>query len=84
MICAHNAHVNQSLTRDLGQPPGDGASFATDAGWFQRLGTECVLYGPGDIGVAHKPNEFLPVSEFVQCANVIARLVQRFCIMDAP
>ncbi len=84
MICAHHAHVNQSLTRDLGQPPGDGASFATDAGWFQSLGTECVLYGPGDIGVAHKANEFLPVSEFVQCADVIARLVQRFCIVEAP
>ena len=83
MICSHHAHISQALTEDLGEPPGDGASFATDAGWFQNLETECVLYGPGDIGVAHKPNEFLPISEFVQCADVITRLVQQFCMADA-
>ena len=32
-------------------------AFATDAGWLQTVGFDCVVCGPGDIAVAHKPNE---------------------------
>lgn len=55
------------------------ASYATDAGWLQEGGFDCLLYGPGNIGVAHKPNEWLPISELEQCSKDLGVLVQRFC-----
>ena len=47
--------------------------FATDAGWLQRAGFECVLFGPGSIEVAHRANELLPVEEFHRAGEVLDR-----------
>ncbi len=52
------------------EPPA--VSFATDAGWFQQLGMDCVLYGPGSIKVAHRPNEFIPRDELVAAASILS------------
>ena len=54
-------------------------SFATDAGWFQTAGMECVIFGPGTIEVAHKPNESLPKDEFARADALLEGLVHRFC-----
>lgn len=55
------------------------ASYATDAGWLQEKGFDCLLYGPGNIAVAHKPNEWLPIAEFEQCARDLETLVAAYC-----
>ncbi|SPF80578.1 acetylornithine deacetylase [Pseudoprimorskyibacter insulae] len=39
-------------------------SYGTEAGHFQAAGYSAVVCGPGDIGVAHQPNEYLPISQF--------------------
>lgn len=39
---------------------------------FRSLGAAGVVLGPGDLGVAHKPDEFIPVKEFID-ASVIYR-----------
>lgn len=59
------------------------ASYATDAGWLQESGFDCLLYGPGNIAVAHKPNEWVPIAELEQCARDLETLVQRYCMDDA-
>ncbi|MDA8018860.1 MAG: acetylornithine deacetylase [Thermoanaerobaculia bacterium] len=66
-----------------GQTETVSASYATDAGWFQTGGFDCVLYGPGDIGVAHKPNESLPKTELEQCSHDLDRLIETFCVEEA-
>ncbi|MEM9558504.1 MAG: acetylornithine deacetylase [Acidobacteriota bacterium] len=55
------------------------ASYATDAGWLQQAGFDCLLLGPGDIGVAHKPNEWVPKTDLARCATLLDHLVDRFC-----
>ncbi len=60
------------------------ASFATDGGWLSRLGLDCVIWGPGAIEVAHKPNESLPVAEFVRAGELLTRVVHRACIEGLP
>src|SRR5262249_49917785 len=39
---------------------------------FRSLGAAGVVIGPGDLGVAHKPDEFVPIKELVD-ASVIYR-----------
>ncbi len=58
-----------------GAPPGVGA-FGTDASQLQAL-APCVILGPGDIGVAHRPGEFIPVAEMLAAVPVFARLAQQ-------
>ncbi|NRB16662.1 MAG: acetylornithine deacetylase [Rhodobacteraceae bacterium] len=38
-------------------------SFASEAGIFQRQGLDTVICGPGSIDQAHKPDEFIELSE---------------------
>ena len=68
------AYLGRALARNdlIGR-----VSFATDAGWLQQAGIPCVVVGPGDIEVAHKPNEFIEVSQLEECLGFIARLRAR-------
>jgi acetylornithine deacetylase len=61
---------------------GDSASvsFATDAGWFQTVGFDCMIFGPGSIEVAHKPNEWLPIVEFCRADAMLDELIHRCCV----
>jgi acetylornithine deacetylase/succinyl-diaminopimelate desuccinylase len=42
---------------------------------FRALGASGVVIGPGDLAVAHKPDEFVPVGEFVAAAGLYRDLV---------
>ena len=57
----------------------ESVSFASDAGWLQSLGIECLLFGPGAIEVAHRPNEYTPKDEFHRAGGVLRELIARFC-----
>ena len=54
--------------------------FATDAGWLQGAGFQCVLFGPGSIEVAHRANEFMPAEEFRRAGDVLDGLIHRRCV----
>ena len=69
--------VYRDLTGMLEQRDEASIAFATDAGWLQTAGFDCVVCGPGDIAVAHKPNESLSVAEFHAADAFLERLVHR-------
>lgn len=51
-------------------------SFGTEGGLFQeRLGLPTVVCGPGDIAVAHKPDEYVEESQIAACDQFLARLL---------
>jgi acetylornithine deacetylase len=58
-----------------GAVPSVGA-FGTDASQLQAL-APCVVLGPGDIGVAHKPGESIPVAALAAALPVFMRLAQQ-------
>ena len=41
---------------------------------------QCVLFGPGSIEAAHKPNEFVPIDEFNRAGDILRQLVTKFCL----
>ncbi|RTL72715.1 MAG: acetylornithine deacetylase [Hyphomicrobiales bacterium] len=49
-------------------------SYATEAGLFQDQGAPSVVCGPGNIDQAHKPDEFIAVSELEKCLGFLQRL----------
>jgi acetylornithine deacetylase len=80
MMLDEHAHLHRELCEMVGQYGTESVAFATDAGWLQRVGLRCAVFGPGSIEVAHRPNEFLPVAEFVRAGSLLDDLIRRRCL----
>ena len=80
MLLDEDAAIHTALCEQLGQKQSFGVSFASDAGVLSELGMQCVLFGPGSIEAAHKPNEFVPIDEFNRAGVILRQLVEKFCL----
>ncbi|WP_312357047.1 acetylornithine deacetylase [Agrobacterium sp.] len=49
-------------------------SYGTEAGLFQAAGIDAIICGPGDIGRAHKPDEFITAGELAACQSMLETL----------
>jgi acetylornithine deacetylase len=49
-------------------------SYATEAGQFQVAGLPTIVCGPGSIDQAHKPDEFLALSQLEACIGFLQEL----------
>lgn len=52
-------------------------SFATDGGNFSQMGIETFIWGPGDIQMAHRPNEYMLESDFHRGPHLIKQLIEK-------
>ena len=50
-------------------------AFGTEAGHFAARGIPTVVCGPGDIRVAHKPDEYVELAQLERCARFLRELV---------
>lgn len=50
-------------------------SYCTEGGLFQRAGMPTVICGPGSIDQAHKPDEFIEISQIEACERFLRRLI---------
>jgi acetylornithine deacetylase len=55
-------------------------AFGTEAPSMIALGAEAVVFGPGDIRVAHRTGEFVPVDQLHQCVRILKLAIERFCV----
>ena len=70
-------HAAVTLAKQLAGRNGHAkVAYGTEAGLFMvRGGIPSVIIGPGDIEQAHKPDEFLAVSELEAACSFVGRLV---------
>lgn len=54
-------------------------AFGTEAPQMIELGAEPVVFGPGNIRVAHRTGEFVPVEELHKCVEILSRAIEHFC-----
>ncbi len=73
------AEVVRFLAEQSGKAP-DTVAFGTEAPQLTALGAEAVVFGPGDIQVAHQTGEFVPMDELVRCEAILAKAIERFCM----
>ena len=61
--------------------PATSISYGTEGGLFAAaLGASVVICGPGDISVAHRPDEYVTVDQLLRCERFIVGLTQRVCM----
>lgn len=74
--------MDHNTARDLvaeltGQNGAETVPFGTEAGLFQSMGMDVVVCGPGSIDQAHKPDEYLELSQLKLCEDMLKKLVAR-------
>jgi|SRR5215831_1753067 len=55
-------------------------AFGTEAPSLMALGAEAVVFGPGDIRVAHRTGEFVPLAQLNQAVEILGKSIERFCM----
>lgn len=73
-----DSEVVKFLVAETGTPACT-VAFGTEAPQLTQLGAEAVVFGPGNIQVAHQTGEFVPVDELVRAEAILERAIQRFC-----
>jgi acetylornithine deacetylase len=79
MCTQRGAEIDVACRALVGQDQDIGVSYCSDGGHLSKLGLECVLFGPGDIAVAHRPDEFVPIEDMVQARGYLKRLISARC-----
>ena len=54
-------------------------AYATEGGQFTNAGIPTVICGPGDIGNAHKANEFVSLNQLAKCESFLQQILQQCC-----
>lgn len=68
----------QMMERLSGKKAGT-VAFGTEAAQMMDLGAEAVVFGPGNIRVAHRTGEFVPISELEGCVNILTQAIAECC-----
>lgn len=79
LLCDAQARIYRELTRLAEQTQSLGVNFASDAGWLQTLGCDCVLSGPGNIADAHRADESISLEQFHAGGRWLDRIIQHLC-----
>ena len=54
-------------------------AFNTEAAQWQKMGSDVVVFGPGDMRVAHCTGEYVPRSELMKAIDILNKVVGRLC-----
>lgn len=74
-----DSELVQFLEESSGKASGT-VAFGTEAPSMMELGAEAVVFGPGDIRVAHRTGEFVPVDQLHNSVRILQRTIKRFCM----
>ena len=55
-------------------------AFGTEGPFLQQLGLDTIVLGPGDINMAHQPDEYLPLERVQPCIDLLKKLIVKFCL----
>ena len=81
METAADAAIVAACEHLTGHPAG-AVAFGTEGPYFNGLGMETVILGPGDIDQAHQPDEFISLERVAPTVEILKRLIKRFCLAD--
>jgi len=60
------------------------AAYCTEAPYYNSMGIETVILGPGSIAQAHQPDEFIETASLEPTVSLLKNLIEQFCINPKP
>jgi|TARA_B110000483_G_scaffold240589_1_gene321534 acetylornithine deacetylase len=79
-FCAQPDSQMLALCEKLTGHSAGSVAFATEAPYLQQLGMDVVVLGPGDIDVAHQPNEYLDLERIDPSVAFLSQLIGHCCL----
>lgn len=80
----HTAAVRAARAVTHRAPTVVGFPAGCDATWLHRAGIPTLIYGPGDLADAHRPNESVPIEHLIEAAKVYALTALDLCGVSDP
>ena len=68
-----------TLSEELTHHASESVAFGTEGPFYNDMGIETVILGPGDIDVAHQPNEYLQINRIEPMINILSKMLNHFC-----
>ncbi len=68
-----------SLLEALAGRPSTTVAFGTEAAHFAASASEVIVFGPGDMTLAHKSGEFVRVEELRECVAYLGAVIDKLC-----
>jgi acetylornithine deacetylase len=79
VLVARDSQIVQFVQNATGNPP-ETIPFGTELPYLAALGAEACVFGPGDIRVAHRTGEFVPLAELQRAVDILSNAIDRFAI----
>ena len=67
------------LTEELSGNNSIAVAFATEGPYLNKMGTDTVVLGPGNIAQAHQPDEYLAIARIEPTLDLLRQLIARVC-----
>ncbi|ODS95650.1 MAG: acetylornithine deacetylase (ArgE) [Lautropia sp. SCN 69-89] len=79
-----NVYLAQAIMPLCGHVSAGRVSFGTEAGILQEIGVPTIVCGPGEIRVAHQPDEYVEVAQLEACSRFLDVLGERLARGELP
>ncbi|MCD6733054.1 MAG: acetylornithine deacetylase [Burkholderiaceae bacterium] len=79
-----NVYLAQAIMPLCGHLSAGRVSFGTEAGILQEIGVPTIVCGPGEIRVAHQPDEYVEVAQLEACSRFLDVLGERLTRGELP
>jgi len=67
------------MSEKFTQARSSSVAFGTEGSFFNDMGLETVILGPGEIDVAHQPNEYLQIERIEPMITILSKMLNHFC-----
>ena len=68
------------LTEQITNTSSKTVVFATEGAYFNQIGMETIVLGPGSINVAHQPNEYIDLAQIDKTILLYKELIEKVCM----
>ena len=79
-----NAYLAQAIMPLCGHHSPGRVGFCTEGGILQDIGVTTIVCGPGEIRVAHQPDEYVEVAQLEACGRFLGVLADRLAGEGLP
>ncbi len=82
-VDAYEEPANSTIVRVAEKLTGleaSGVAFGTEAPFYQSMGMQTIVLGPGSIDQAHQPDEYMELQQIKPCVTLLRQLIEQFCI----